>query len=298
MSRCVSVVIAAYNRESMVQDAIRSALAQDPVLREIIVVDDGSTDGTADAARALARTDPRVTVVTQPQAGPSAARNQGCRLASSEWVFFLDSDDLVAADALPDLVHAVPHPTGIEVPYGTQEILGAPPDLQVYSTARLETRSGDLFNSLVVSYQSTIFNGLFPRRLIESIHGFDESIRYYEDNDFALRIAHTARFIAVPRVVYRARMHGDNRHRSFPDLARDQRIRFIERAIALRPASPAREILRRRAVANVWWSFAARRLLDGRPAEARFATLQALALCPWKLGAWRILAQSFRRPGP
>lgn len=89
----ISVIIPTYNREGFIADAVRSVLAQTRPVSEVIVVDDGSTDGTKALFEAqFAR--PEVRYVRQENAGPGAARNLGMSLAKGEWLAFLDSDDL------------------------------------------------------------------------------------------------------------------------------------------------------------------------------------------------------------
>lgn len=90
-TRVISVIIPAYNVVDFVREAVDSALAQTFRDIEVIVVDDGSTDGSADALRDL--DDPRLRVVREGHAGSAAARNAGLRLASGELVAFLDGDD-------------------------------------------------------------------------------------------------------------------------------------------------------------------------------------------------------------
>lgn len=91
MAITVSVIIPTYNRAHCVGEAIDSVLAQVPPADEVIVVDDGSTDDTAEV---LAAYGDRITVLHQQNAGAAAARNTGIRHATGEWVAFLDSDDL------------------------------------------------------------------------------------------------------------------------------------------------------------------------------------------------------------
>src|SRR5262245_46858211 len=87
----VSIVIPTYNREDLVAQAIESAVAQTHPRCEVIVVDDGSTDATADVLR---RFEGRIIAVRQENKGLSGARNTGIRKASGSFVGFLDSDDL------------------------------------------------------------------------------------------------------------------------------------------------------------------------------------------------------------
>jgi len=87
----VSVVIPAYFAEHTVARTLDSILSQTVVPEEIIVVDDGSRDGTADVVRGYA---PQVTLVQQPNGGPASARNHGIRVASGDWIALLDADDV------------------------------------------------------------------------------------------------------------------------------------------------------------------------------------------------------------
>jgi glycosyltransferase involved in cell wall biosynthesis len=88
----ISVILATYNRRHSLQRAIASVLAQDDARFELVVVDDGSRDGTADYLATL--TDPRIrTIVAERNGGPSAARNLGLKAARAAIVAFLDSDD-------------------------------------------------------------------------------------------------------------------------------------------------------------------------------------------------------------
>jgi glycosyltransferase involved in cell wall biosynthesis len=96
MSRLVSAVIPTHNRRRELSAAIASALRQTRPLHELIVVDDGSADGSWEELQALGggSDGTRIIVHGQPNAGPGAARNAGVRLASGEFIAFLDDDDV------------------------------------------------------------------------------------------------------------------------------------------------------------------------------------------------------------
>src|SRR4051812_26873537 len=87
----VSVIIPTYNRANVVSEAVESVLNQTYSKVELIVVDDGSTDDTLEKLRRFGNT---ITVITQENAGPSAARNAGIANARGDLIAFLDSDDL------------------------------------------------------------------------------------------------------------------------------------------------------------------------------------------------------------
>ena len=116
MSITVSCVIPAYNAERYIDRALASVIEQSRPPEEIIVVDDGSTDGTADV---LASYGSRLRVVRQANAGPAAARNRGIEMAAGELICFQDADDewdrdklakqLALLDASPNVGICITH---------------------------------------------------------------------------------------------------------------------------------------------------------------------------------------------
>jgi hypothetical protein len=107
----LSVVIPVYNRERQIQRALESCLSQDHGSFEVVVVDDGSTDGSADAIETCS--DPRVRLVRlELNRGQGAARNAGIRTAAGDWIISLDSDDELLPGALSCIHEKIRHAAG------------------------------------------------------------------------------------------------------------------------------------------------------------------------------------------
>jgi CDP-glycerol glycerophosphotransferase len=103
----ISVVVAFFNNEDDLADCLDSIAAQTFTDTEVIMVDDGSTDGSADIARAKAAADPRFTLIKPEHGGPGGARNRGVERARGEFLAFVDGDDMLPANAYELFVHAL-----------------------------------------------------------------------------------------------------------------------------------------------------------------------------------------------
>jgi len=204
----VSAVIPTYNRREQVIKAIESVLAQTVPVDEIIVVDDGSTDGTADTVRNRFGT--RVRLFTQKNTGVSAARNRGIGEAQAEWIAFLDSDD-------------VWFPTKIERQFEALALLGERFSL-CYTDCVYEgdpARQRSIFEETGFAHAlkfgsveeplDYILAGREPfwtqsllvrRSLLQDLHGFDESLVVREDTDLLFRLSFRTAFsfVAEPLV--------------------------------------------------------------------------------------------------
>jgi glycosyltransferase involved in cell wall biosynthesis len=159
----VSVVIATYNRERFLRETIESVLQQHFQDFELIVVDDGSTDGT----RALLQSYPsRVSCLYQENRGPSAARNLGVRHARAPWIAFQDSDDLSKPDHLSTLcAYAAEHPE-CGLVFANGAYLGGPfrnretiiPEAKSQRLANDGVRLVDLFEKSLVRLQASLIS--------------------------------------------------------------------------------------------------------------------------------------------
>jgi glycosyltransferase involved in cell wall biosynthesis len=190
----VSAVVCTYNRAPEVCDAVASILAQRRPAAQVIVVDDGSTDGTADA---LARYGAAIELLRQPNQGASAARNTGIRAARSRWVAFLDSDDRWLDSHLADLLAIVESDPRLVWAYSTRMVemapgLAAVPEHPPGILAGLVDERGIAEDYLRVSARgvSCPTSGLMIRRdLLLELGGFDVGLRAGEDLDLWWKIA-------------------------------------------------------------------------------------------------------------
>lgn len=168
MSVDLSVIVPLYNGERHIAEALDSVMASADGLLEVIVVDDGSTDSGPEIARAYG--DP-VRVLTQENAGVSAARNAGLLAARGALVGFLDADDIWVA-GIPDPRRTVLAQPGVEAVLGrVQPVYGDP--LEPLGEPLTGVQPGAL---------------LAPRRLLLDHAGFDEAMRFSEDLDLILRM--------------------------------------------------------------------------------------------------------------
>ena len=193
------VVIPCYNRAHVMGDAVRSVLAQSPAADRIVVVDDGSTDGSLAVICALARAHPSVTAIALPEnGGASAARNAGVVAGGAEWVAFLDSDDLWLPGAAAALIGAGER-GGLDVVVGDFARVGR--DGRV-GPAERGWDGGDIRAALATRNVLGTSWSIVRRRAVEAAGGWDPSFRTCEDWRFFVDVAATgARFGRVDALV-------------------------------------------------------------------------------------------------
>ena len=182
----VSVIIPAYNAARYLAETLASALGQTLADTEVIVVDDGSKDNTAQVAQSF----PAVRYVHQQNAGVSAARNTGAAHARGEFLAFLDSDDLWHPDKLRQQVEALrQHPSSV---FSRTEAVSDPARQQEIQHGQRETGAPhelipDFHTSFLVPYLTTS-TVMVRRSAFEEAGGFDTRLRIAEDVDFYLRV--------------------------------------------------------------------------------------------------------------
>lgn len=198
----ISVVVPTHNRVQILPQAIRSILRQQGVAIELIVVDDGSTDGTGFWLDRLAAADPRVKVVHHAEPRfISGARNAGIARATGRWVAFCDDDDLWAPDKLATQLAAM---RASAARWACTGVAVVDEDLQVIG--HHHATGGDLLAGLLVSNRVPATSSVIAERdLVREAGGFDPGLRGSEDWDLWIRLAQRSPLAVVdrPRVAYR-----------------------------------------------------------------------------------------------
>lgn len=243
----VSVVIPTFNRCAQVVEAVSSVMRQKVDALDIVVVDDGSADGTVDALRVF---EPAIRVVKQPHGGVSAARNRGITLARYEWIAFLDSDDLW-----------LPRKLSIQMEY-----LGHHPAIRICQTEEIWVRNGRRLNPRKYHKKPKghCFDRLLDRCLVspsaviihksvfDEVGVFDEDLPACEDYDLWLRIGlrHAMGLVEEPLVIKRGG-HPDQLSSTIPALDRFRIQALCNLLIRESLSADQKELVRRTLVHKV-----------------------------------------------
>lgn len=283
----VSLIIPAYNSRQYVCDAVDSCLAQTYPNGEVIVVDDGSSDGTPDLLRE--RYGDRIRLIEQANRGAAGARNTGIREARGEFIQFCDSDDRL----LPNKVQAgwelFQQKPEIVLVYTFAKIV-LPDDVTEVPLPDVELPSGDLYCTLLYDYGNFVGTStvMVRRQAVLDLGGFDESLRVAEDWDLWLRLAARWPFAAINEslMIYRKRpgsLQSDSIDLAEGRLSVIQRARhYPRRAECLDDtAYDEYEASRHHKLAMAYWA-------AGRRADARRALKAAITLQPDRAAARRL----------
>jgi len=204
----VSVIVPTYNRGQFIADAVQSVLSQSFTDFEVIVVDDGSSDNTAEVMRGF--DDARVIYLRQANKGRSNARNHALSRARGRYIAFLDSDDLYMPGKLAMQVDYLDTHPGTGMVYTSAHCIdysGNP-----LGENYLASVSGWIYSSIAFFRPVTITlpTVMAKRELFEKTGGFDENMHRFEDTDMWRRISKLARIDAMPDFTCRLRTHAEN----------------------------------------------------------------------------------------
>ena len=193
----ISVIIPTYNSEKTIQKTIESVFKQTFTDFELIVINDGSEDGTLDII--LQFNDPRVQVFSYPHAGGNFSRNRGLEAAVGKFVSFLDADDIWTPDKLARQFQALQENESAKVAYSWTDYIDESGKFLLSGTHI--TANGDVYEQLLVTnFLENGSNPLIYREALIELGGFDKSLSAGQDWDMWLRLAQKFNFVAVPSV--------------------------------------------------------------------------------------------------
>jgi glycosyltransferase involved in cell wall biosynthesis len=241
----VSVVIATRNRCMLLSEAIATVLDQSFTDWELIVVDDASTDGTAEYLTTLR--DNRIrALIQEARAERSAARNRGLETAHGEFVMFLDDDDMLRSDALLNLVRALTgNPTAVAAT-GPCRILQVSGDsVKVYFPFHSSTRH--IWRELLSGWWANSGQNLYRTATVREAGGFDPAAEVCEDRKLWLNVARRGPVCLVPQVAMDYRLHAGQ---SKPPNVDDVRKRVWSEFVASLPHRDRRQAIRTREAAE------------------------------------------------
>lgn len=194
----IAIIIPCFNQGDYLAEALDSVIVQSLNDWECIIVDDGSTDNSAEIAKLYAQKDKRISYIHQDNAGPSAARNKGVELTTAPLLFFLDADNMIFDSLLKSGV----------------EYMNSHPNTVLYNVKAeyFGMQKGE-FKLHYSSYKDLLVSNsidcacIVRRTDFNRIGGFDEQLRGYEDWEFFIRLLyHQDRIYTEPKLLFRYRV--------------------------------------------------------------------------------------------
>jgi glycosyltransferase involved in cell wall biosynthesis len=293
----VSVVVTCHDEAGTIEQAVRSVETQtiSALVGEIIVVDDGSRDGSRAVLERLESEIEKLRVIETPGVGPSAARNRAVLEANGQVVAFLDGDDFWTPEKLERQLPVFEHNPSIGLAYGDFVDFSRDDaaDGRVVTVRRFDPKSSHHLREYFVHDGPIMPSTLVVRRSVfDDVGFFDESLRIGEDTELCLRIAENWLFCHVPGAhTYKRRHAGQASARLDAYLPNAARVtqQFASRHSEL-------EGLARRRMARVYAKVSADCALKGERRKALRHDLTAIRLAPLYWRAWANLPLLFVPP--
>jgi len=278
----ISVVIPVYNQERYIEETLQSVLIQEGVNFEIIVVNDGSTDSSAEILRNYWK---RIILVEQKNRGVAEARNAGVWAAGAELIAFLDGDDRYLPGHLARTLQlAEQHPQTILF-YGDAELIDE--NGEKLSIQRCNPKP-ELKKLILANF--IIASSVIARKKLFDQGQWFESFHPSEDWDLWLRAIELGQFIHYPWIGTQYRKHQQGAIKSKKILAEEMALKVLDRVWERHP--DAGGTLKNTALANAYYESLIRFLAAGDGEEARKRALLCLGKNPLMIKAWTAFAFS------
>lgn len=195
----VSVIIPTYNSSSTLRRAVESALRQTPAPYELIIVDNASTDDTAQLIETLKQEFPIIQSIYEPRKGGNIARNTGMSLATGEWIQFLDADDELLPGKFQDQLIDQSEARSADLIYSDTEIQAPHPSGTGYIKVADLTYASDTLEGLADLKTGRTSVNLWRKSTVEAVGGWDEDRSSFQEYHLMLKMyCHGAKFQYVP----------------------------------------------------------------------------------------------------
>lgn len=280
MTPSIAVIITTKNRPIYVAEAIESVVNQTKPASSIIVVDDGSDIPIAD--QLAPRLAERCTVIrNEKSAGVSAARNQGVKAATTEWVVFLDDDDWIDPDFVQSIDLTIIEQSAAKIFWPSRLMVNeATGETKSRKTPAVAPNTETLSTELMASLMETGCSGTTVHKsAFENVGGFDESLIVSEDRDLTFRLL-AAGFLALPvqHAVINIRVHEGPRLSSHEkgELQAKSDLKAIEKNLDFLKTHPV--------LAEKFMGRAAKRMWErNHKREARYVIKLLAGICPYSI---------------
>ena len=278
----VSVIIPAYNAEAFLEKTLKSVLSQTYKNIEVLVVDDGSQDRTAEIVYSFAQQDRRVTLLQQPNSGVAAARNLAIQYAKGEFIAPIDADDIWYPHNLEKQVQCIME---ADASVGLVYAWSVEIDEEDFISGGFHSYNyeGEVYGILV--YRNFLGNAsaaLIRRSCIEKVGDYNCDLRLQEaqgceDWDLYLRIAECYQVKVVPEFLIGYRQITSSMSRNYQSMAKSQSL-VLEAAQKRHPEIPA--AIYQWSISNFCIHLAYQSTKDGNPFTALFWLYKALRFDP------------------
>jgi glycosyltransferase involved in cell wall biosynthesis len=284
----VSVIIPAYNCAALLAEAIASVRAQTYEDYEVIVVDDGSDDDTAEVAEKLAAGWPKMRAIRAEHKGLAAARNRAVAEMKGRWIAMLDADDLWTPQKLRRCMDYLAEHPGLSIVYTPMAPITLDGKLiKGHSKPCLAGRlTEQLFQSIFVHDPAAVIH----KRVIEACGGFDESLPVSVGHEFWLRVSTQFEFGLIDEPLALRRWSEQSLTRRNRSRGRRIKAAMLERFYFEKGGDrllPRRAAMRR--LSSVHYKAGKLLLAEGDPQQARVYLVKAVKYKPTNLRAWPVL---------
>ncbi|WP_185993722.1 glycosyltransferase [Variovorax sp. KBS0712] len=209
MNPRVSILVAAWNAAAYIAETIQSVQSQSFASWELILVDDGSTDETAEISRKYATSDQRIKIYQQPNQGAHIARNYAFSKSSGDYVVILDADDRILPKKIETQVKILDSNLNYDVVYGDTWHCDQFMNRVVLESKKYPAQhiSGDIFDEIILGNRFAVHAGMVRRVVLEDVGLHDPNPNLIADWDFWVRVAEKYRFFYDNQVVAEYRIH-------------------------------------------------------------------------------------------